>query len=211
MPKASKKDRFYGELIIDLVNATTREEAMSRLIENVQELFGFSPRFVETEKARILGFKHKDAIFDLYDAEIERLKTFLKEFFPHRNVSKTKDFSHFAHMHDFIKSRDVVCDDKGDIYEILYLEEKTFGQETYKFAIGYCLVRFFMNPVNRELINRCEECNNYYISKRQFTHLKPRFCSSKCRYKWNNRRRTESGEAKEYKRRRYQEEGKYKY
>jgi len=54
-------------------------------------------------------------------------------------------------------------------------------------------------------LKKCEWCNNFYKSK---TIRPSKFCTDKCRLKWHNRKRIESGQAAEYKRR-GRAEGKY--
>jgi len=61
------------------------------------------------------------------------------------------------------------------------------------------LLDFFSESENVQKLHKCKECNSFFIAKT----LRPQeFCSDKCRLAWNNRRRIESGEHKEYKRRR---------
>jgi hypothetical protein len=62
----------------------------------------------------------------------------------------------------------------------------------------YFLIEYFIIENSYKYIKRCDDCQKYYISK---TLRGQRFCSSKCRQSWNNRKRIESGEHKEYKRR----------
>ncbi len=76
----------------------------------------------------------------------------------------------------------------------------------YSFAI-YSLVEFLLHNDRRKL-KLCDECTKFYISK---TIRPSRFCSDKCRLAWNNRKRIESGEAREYKRRKRAEGAKESY
>ena len=49
-------------------------------------------------------------------------------------------------------------------------------------------------------VKLCGKCNKYYIAKKQIQNQK--FCSTKCRLDWHNRKRIESGVARRYKRER---------
>jgi hypothetical protein len=59
------------------------------------------------------------------------------------------------------------------------------------------------NRKNWEWIYKCETCKAFYIPKRRSPTK--RFCSTKCKQDWHNRKRIESGEHREYKRRKRKE------
>ncbi|MDY6987956.1 MAG: hypothetical protein SWQ30_07845 [Thermodesulfobacteriota bacterium] len=65
---------------------------------------------------------------------------------------------------------------------------------------GYSLAEFLTKNDRRKL-KRCKECGVFFKSK---TTRKADFCSDPCRWNWHNRTRIESGEAREYKRKRRQ-------
>jgi len=69
------------------------------------------------------------------------------------------------------------------------------------------LVDFLLNNDRRKL-KYCDECENFFISK---TIRISRFCSDKCRRAWHNRKRIESGEHREYKRKKRMEGAKESY
>ena len=73
--------------------------------------------------------------------------------------------------------------------------------------VHFSLAEFLFNGDWRKL-RRCEECGDFYISK---TRGYSKYCSSKCRMKYHNRRRIESGEARKYKRRKRKEGAKESY
>ena len=80
--------------------------------------------------------------------------------------------------------------------------------QTMKKHLSYVLIDFFRIKDSYKYIKICDECHKFYISK----IVRPqRFCSSKCRLKWNNRKRIESGENKEYKRQKRAEGAKESY
>jgi hypothetical protein len=68
-------------------------------------------------------------------------------------------------------------------------------------ALVHCLITLFLNPKAKEYLHKCEYCGNYYLAKRRGVS---RFCpDDRCHDAWHNRQRTESGRAKEDKRKRY--------
>jgi len=75
------------------------------------------------------------------------------------------------------------------------------------FLFSESLVGFLLTNDRRKL-KYCQECNKFYISK----GVRPaKFCSDKCRLKHHNRKRIESGEAREYKRKKRMEGAKESY
>jgi hypothetical protein len=85
--------------------------------------------------------------------------------------------------HGFIENIDS-WDDKGRFCEFIY------G------IVGYSLSEFLLDNDRRKL-KLCQECNQFYISK---TVRLSKYCSDKCRLAYHNRKRIQSGEAREYKR-----------
>jgi hypothetical protein len=74
-------------------------------------------------------------------------------------------------------------------------------------AAFYSLTEFLLQNDRRKL-KFCDGCYKFYISK---TIRNQRFCSSKCRMKFHNQRRIESGEHREYKRKKRMEGAKESY
>jgi hypothetical protein len=66
----------------------------------------------------------------------------------------------------------------------------------------------FLNKNDRRKLKFCDKCNKFFISK---TIRSSKFCSEKCRLSWHNRRRIESGEHREYKRRKRKDGAKESY
>ncbi len=94
--------------------------------------------------------------------------------------------------------------------EKTYLQERAPDKwyETMAKHLSYVLIEFFRIKDSYKSIKICDECRNFYISK----IIRPqRFCSSKCRLKWNNRKRIKSGEHKEYKRQKRKKGAKLSY
>jgi hypothetical protein len=93
----------------------------------------------------------------------------------------------------------------------LRLSEQDFISRSYKpyrRILSFCVVEFFREPNNRARIKKCEECGNFYISQR----LTPsRFCSTKCRLAFHNRKRIESGDNRKYKEKKRKEGAKASY
>jgi hypothetical protein len=80
----------------------------------------------------------------------------------------------------------------------------------FRIAIIFCAVEFLRNIDTRK-IERCQICREFFISKKIRSADENTFCSDKCRMAYNNRKRIESGEAKEYKRRKRMEGAKESY
>jgi hypothetical protein len=68
-----------------------------------------------------------------------------------------------------------------------------------RWIIADSFERFLTNYDLRQL-KVCNQCNNFFISK---TSKPSKFCSAKCKNDWHNKKKIESGELKEYKRRVY--------
>jgi hypothetical protein len=73
--------------------------------------------------------------------------------------------------------------------------------------IGLSLAKF-LDENDRRKLKYCEECTSFYIAK---TLRNQRFCSGQCRLSHHNRKRIESGEAMEYKRKKRREGAKKSY
>ena len=82
-----------------------------------------------------------------------------------------------------------------------------FLSSTINHIVKTSLVCFLITNDRRKL-KYCQECNKFYTSK----SVHPaKFCSDKCRMAYNNRKRIESGEAREYKRKKRMEGAKESY
>jgi len=94
-------------------------------------------------------------------------------------------------------------------FEFAHIMLKRFCLEDYNVTSYYFFVEFLKKENNYKLFNVCDYCEKYFISS---SKRKQRFCSGgKCRQNYHNRRRIESGEAKEYKRRKRKEGAKESY
>jgi hypothetical protein len=71
-----------------------------------------------------------------------------------------------------------------------------FNRYLITLIVAYSLSEFLLHQ-GRQKIRVCKECEQIFTSK---TTRRSSFCSDKCRLTWHNRKRIESGEAKEYKR-----------
>ena len=74
--------------------------------------------------------------------------------------------------------------------------------------LTYVLVEYFKLEDGCKYIRKCQYCDKYYISK---TKRMSKYCSDRCRLDFHNRKRIESGEAREYKRKKRQEGAKESY
>ena len=73
--------------------------------------------------------------------------------------------------------------------------------------LGFSLSEFIISTDLRRL-KRCKKCMNFFVSK---TIRPSKFCSDKCRHDYHNRKRIDSGEAREYKRKKRKEGAKESY
>jgi hypothetical protein len=96
--------------------------------------------------------------------------------------------------HGFIENVDS-WDDKGRFCEFIY------G------IVGYSLSEFLLDN-DRRKIKLCQECKQFYVSK---TTRPSKYCSDKCRLAYHNRKRIQSGEAREYKRKKRRKGAKESY
>ena len=84
---------------------------------------------------------------------------------------------------------------------------KTRFADTLESLVGYSLTEFLLHNDVRKL-NRCQECREFYVSR---TVRPSKFCSPKCRLGFHNRKRIESGEHREYKRKKRERGAKPSY
>jgi len=140
---------------------------------------------------------------------------------------KHEHLSSFLYGYNRYESRLTIKDDgsiireKPNLPESYFINTKLFYQGSgfkrkewtsripASYAISFLLINFLKLPNSVNLINRCHECNDIFIELKKTKNR--RFCSDKCRLAWNNRKRIESGEAKEYKRKKREEGAKESY
>jgi hypothetical protein len=79
------------------------------------------------------------------------------------------------------------------------IARRYLGRNAYLEKICHQLLNFLSKEGTIRKLHRCKECESFFIAR---TLRRQEFCSDRCRLTWNNRRRIESGEHKEYKRRR---------
>jgi hypothetical protein len=130
--------------------------------------------------------------------DLSRILFVYNEFEPHLKIkndgSISREPSFFPEESFIIK----------DLFSSAY---KKFNNPAFR-AISFLLIKFLMLPNSTKLIHQCDECREIYIS---ITIKSRRFCSDKCRLSYHNRKRIESGEAKEYKRKKRMEGAKESY
>jgi hypothetical protein len=144
----------------------------------------------------------------------EELTQLLENVLNVTNLSDSKIFNDYLLTYNKVKS-ELVAQGNGQIIEKSrfvednFLKRNLFPQcDPYKEIMAYCAVEFLKHPANKKLIHQCDQCKNFYISK---TIRTSKFCSDRCRLAWHNRKRIESGKAKEYKRRKRAEGAKESY
>jgi hypothetical protein len=144
---------------------------------------------------------------------MEKLRQFLAEFLRKKDVQKTSNYLHYVALHGRARALYEVGKDDGLAMHPRPFDDSFGGEMQYPSVIGYCLVRFWVSPTlktarSARLMQRCDNCEKYFIAKTTRTQ---RFCGDTCRQAWHNRRRIESGEAKEYKRKKRREGAKESY
>jgi hypothetical protein len=84
---------------------------------------------------------------------------------------------------------------------------ENFSSIFFDSSVAFSLAEFLLHKDRRRL-KYCDECEKFFVSK----SIRPsRFCSDKCRLAWHNLKRIESGEAREYKRKKRAEGAKESY
>jgi len=74
--------------------------------------------------------------------------------------------------------------------------------------LAHIMVEYFFDKDSRQFLRKCEECKKFYVSK-SMAHSK--YCSDRCRNAFHNRKRIESGQHREYKRKKRLEGAKESY
>jgi hypothetical protein len=160
--------------------------------------------------------------------EYEKLNKFYRELLDNRINSKETNWTYHHHnaqylrMYLFPRAYDcfrpkLEVSDNGDLSKSYILADVNLIGSHYPVEsrfnsylnslLGFSLSEFIINNDLRKL-KRCEECKHFYVSK---TIRSSKFCSDKCRLDFHNRKRTESGEAREYKRRKREKGAKESY
>ena len=224
MTRDKGKDRSYGELVINFVNAQTTDEACFGLFENMQELFFSSDfakyaKFAFTTNKLIAGHlskaEKKEARLLLNETinEIKRrFSIILADFLIHRHPFLNQFMLLLIEYNDLCKVILAIGPDETFYYDIDNVSEKDFIKwpaiENPRYSLeikkilSYCLIEFMKSPRNRELINRCEECKKYFIAKKvdQRNKFCP-ICSRKSKKSREDRRQYQREYRKKQKRR----------
>ena len=87
-------------------------------------------------------------------------------------------------------------------YFSLYFSKNCINR--LRLDLAYCLITFWLDEKNRAYLHKCDYCEKYFLAQKLYAS-ENYFCSGRCRLTWNNRRRIESGEAREYKQRGHSE------
>ncbi len=132
-----------------------------------------------------------------------------------KSLYKNKAINYFlgAYNENFMFSPDILPDGTlsfkaFNMAENSFTEIKEDNLYLYDKFINFCLIEFLKQPKNQKLIHICDECEEFFMSK---TTRHSRFCSDKCRLAWHNRKRIESGEHRDYKRKKRKEGAKESY
>jgi hypothetical protein len=159
----------------------------------------FSAHHVYDKNCNLIKYKHPSlSENDFLQSPPDHLKKHSYEKF--KNVLEKR----------FIEIRqEIIYPPVKEEFEAAHNILKRFCLEDYNVASYYFFVEFLKIENNYKLFNVCDNCGKYFISS---SKRKQRFCSGgKCRQNYHNRRRIESGEAKEYKRKKRKEGAKESY
>lgn len=170
--------------------------------ERINELYAFSKQYRD-----IIGLHNKIRNFQIFPRNILN------------NVTKPESLKTLKLMVEFynslVKNKLVVAKD-GSIKEesgviwadFVKVKERDDWDRIIRYGLAYCIVEFFRVEKSIKYIGKCMECGDYFIRERLNNK---KFCSDKCRLTLNNRRRIESGEHREYKRKKRKEGAKESY
>ncbi len=177
MSRIEEKDRLYGKLIVDFANAKTDEDAVSRLIENIQKAFDFSNKFIKSEKNKIFNPEISQAEPSWYTEDRRVLRIFINEFINQkRNLYKTLSFIPYLIDYNRLKKPVLIIDMDGSLIDEPIFEEYQFDEWRYSDIIAYCVVCFFKSTKNIKRIYKCDRCEIFYISTK--IDKRNRYCPS---------------------------------
>lgn len=181
--------RIAKQILLDFVNSTRPTFTARRIARELRNLFRCSP---PDQKRSVREHKRLKKLFDELNNETNLFEI---------------DSMHYymAHYNGIRPALEIQPNGSMDEYPIAMSDDRRFYFED---ALTYCVVKFFSNERNAKLVHKCEnpECARFFVAKRVKQKGKGiKFCSTKCRLDVSNRRRIESGEHRDYKRKKRKE------
>jgi hypothetical protein len=194
------------ELLLEKMKLEKKSETMERYLPVREEKVRLrtkrmsEKRFEEIEQIALHYSKVAKPLrnFDIYR---KNLRTVFDDILNGKNLYENNWFRKFFNRGMKTNSPVLELMKDGAIVEMPSIRERSllrtrnFPKE-FGAVLAYCAAEFLKTLRNRKRIHRCEECSKFSISK---TAREQRFCCDKCRLRYHNRRRIESGEARKYK------------
>jgi len=210
-------EEICGELIKDYVNAPKIEDAWIILVENIQMLFMFSSKFTSQKKQEINQLAEtriKAKQWTVLRKMQNILRTALSNVIAGRPYYKDEGFRKMFNR-GCSWHRKLYMDENGSIKQKYPVEKSHQWSVTrnknipsYARVLSEALANLFLTPRSIKRIQQCVYCKQFFLKTRLNSQ---KFCSDKCRLTWHNRRRIESGKAREYKRKKRAEGAKESY
>ena len=129
---------------------------------------------INKELAKI-GKQYQSMRLGWLESDIKNAKAVLGQFIDKRDLNKLEGFKHYidAYNKTFLSELTIATiEEYGSRDEKSPLIEDKFNWEYYTDAINYCLVRFFMSPLSRELLFKCHNCGKYFTFHQPFPNPK---------------------------------------
>jgi len=200
-----KTERLYGEWVVDFANAENNDEAFSGYLRNLDRAFGhdLEPDLRLSELSDTFDELKKD----LQDF-VEKMRTDLSDMLElivcgdplkKNAVFKNILMEYNAVIEEF-RITLIKLKDDDSIVEIRVprlvgyeksvdpaFEEHPIVVENFKKMmrqdLAHCTIEFFRVKKNREYINKCDQCQKYFIATRLNNQ---RFCDKSCRMKYHH-------------------------
>jgi hypothetical protein len=195
--RIEKRAKQCGKILVDFVNAESPNAAYRKLTQGIRNVVNI----------RVPGPRNKP-LADRGVKKVEEARHKLIDLFS--ELVEKPDITKIDIITDYLI---IYQDDCKSLIEISAdgsinpgLEIDTIGG--VERLVAFCVVTFLQVRTVRGLLGRCIECSKFYFAKKMGRH---NFCASKCRMKYHNRKRIESGEAAEYKKKKREEGAKESY
>lgn len=167
-----RRERLYGEVVVDFANAASPEEAFAILKEHMQKM--------ADEKLIVTRLKKGD-IVRTFETQKRDIRTLLNE------LKSRKNLYEIDKIHEHIFCYNSCCRPFVDVYEDGSIEDISDFNEhkhiTYDVFLSYCLINFLKHesPLKRKYVYSCtwRKCDRFFIAKKVDSRI--RVCS-KCRY-----------------------------
>ena len=184
--KVEKRAKQCGKLLVDFVNTESPNAAYRKLQQGIRNVI----------IVRVPGPKNKP-LSEKRIKKVEEARHKLIDLFS--ELVEKPDITEIGIIDDYLTTYQIDCkswieiSENGSINPRLKIDTLRGEEE----LIAFCVITFLQVRTVKDLLGRCIECSTFYFAKKMGRH---NFCSTKCRMKYHNRKRIESGEAAEYKR-----------